>query len=315
VTTSLVTGAAGFIGSHLVRELVASDQRVRAVDAFTDFGGVDRKRSNAAALLKEEDVRCLEIDLAEDDLGDVMADVDVLYHLAAQPGVRQSWGLGFTEYARNNVVGTQRVLDAATQHGVGRVVYASSSSVYGNALRHPTPEEVRPEPVSPYGVSKLAGEHICAAYVARGGPPVMVLRYFTVYGPGQRPDMALHRLFQTALGGPPFPRYGDGSQIRDITFVSDVVQATLAAGAATTEGLDVINVAGGTQISVNRLIELVGEIVGTRPTIEPRSTVAGDVQWTSAAADRAAEVLGWTAAVEVREGLAQQFAWHLERCS
>ena len=211
----VVTGAAGFIGSHLAEAIAAAGHEVAGVDAFTDSYDPGLKRENAAGL----DVR--ELDLADDELD--LGGADGVFHLAGQPGVRASWGPEFDLYVRRNVLATQRVTEAAAQAGV-RLVFASSSSIYGNAERYPTPEDVVPAPISPYGITKLAGEHLVRAY----GSDSVVLRYFTVYGPRQRPDMAFARLLTSLAEGRPFELYGDGSQTRGFTSVSDAVAATIA---------------------------------------------------------------------------------------
>ena len=310
MTSVLVTGAAGFIGSAVARALGADAEEVRAVDAFSEYGGVARKQQRARGLARDVDVQVEAVDLAADSLVEHVRGVDTVFHLAAQPGVRTSWGDGFATYARDNVVATQRLLDAATQAGVRRVVYASSSSVYGNADSHPTSEEVQPRPVSPYGVTKLSGEHICAAYASRGGPSAIALRYFTVYGPGQRPDMALHRLFTVALCGGSFRRYGDGHQVRDLTYVDDIVRATVAAATTSAEGFVPINVAGGTQVTLAALIEKVGELVGHEVRVVEHPSAVGDVERTSACVERAAASLGWTPRIDIDDGLRRQLDWH-----
>jgi nucleoside-diphosphate-sugar epimerase len=284
----LVTGAAGFIGSHVAERLVAGERRdVRAVD-----------RADA--------------DLATADLDPLLDGVDVVVHLAARPGVRPSWD-EFESYVADNVVGTERLLAAvARSGGVERFVYASSSSVYGNALAYPTSEDALPAPVSPYGVTKLAGEHLCRAFDV----PVVVLRYFTVYGPRQRPDMAFHRMIAAALGaGPPFPLYGDGSQVRDFTYVDDVVAATLAAADPTRDVDDgsVFNVAGGTSTSVADALDLVGRLAGTPVPVDRRPAQAGDVRRTGGSTDRITAALGWAPSVDLETGLAAQVEWHRRR--
>jgi nucleoside-diphosphate-sugar epimerase len=283
----LVTGAAGFIGAHVAGRLAVEGRDVRAVD-----------RADA--------------DLATADLDPLLDGVDTVVHLAARPGVRPSWD-EFEAYVADNVVGTERLLAAvARARRVRRVVYASSSSVYGNALAHPTTEDALPAPVSPYGVTKLAGEHLCGAFDV----PVVVLRYFTVYGPGQRPDMAFHRMIAAALGdGPPFPLYGDGSQVRDFTFVDDVVTATIAAADSTDEVAPgtVFNVAGGSSASVAEVLDLVGRLTGAPVPLDRRPAQPGDVHRTGGSTDRIAAALGWAPTVDLETGVARQIEWHRRR--
>jgi len=306
---TLVTGAAGFIGSHLCEALVARGDTVVGVDCFTDYYDESVKRRNVAGLLAGPRFTLLEIDLCEADLGPVVEGVDVVFHQAAQPGVRLSWADGFRLYVSQNVWATHRILEACRVAGTSRFVYASSSSVYGNAARYPCDEDDRPQPFSPYGVTKLAGEHLCEAYAANFGFPATALRYFTVYGPRQRPDMAFNRLIKAGLEGTAFPLFGDGSAIRDFTYVGDVVRANLAASVADSAPGEVVNVAGGGSARLSDLIDLAGELIGTPVPIDRRPAEAGDVGRTGGAIDKAARVLGWKPEVQVEEGLAAQVAW------
>ncbi len=227
--TCLVTGAAGFIGSHLAEALVARGHRVIGVDAFVDFSPRSMKEANLRDLRQAPTFQCIEADLRTTDLGTLLTGIDYVFHLAAQAGVRTSWGDGFTAYVEHNVLATQRLLEAAQQRGVRRVIYASSSSVYGETPTLPAREDSPPLPISPYGVTKLAAEHLCRLYTIGHELPTISLRYFTVYGPRQRPDMAFHKFIHALLRDEPLPVYGDGEQSRDFTYVGDIVAATLAA--------------------------------------------------------------------------------------
>ena len=220
----LVTGAAGFIGSQLAETLAAAGDDVVGIDAMTDYYDVGVKRAHVASLT-EAGVRFVEADLRYSDLAPFVEGVQVVHHQAAQPGVRNSWAERFTDYDGHNILGTQRLLEAARHAGVHRFVYASSSSVYGNAATYPTIEETVPAPFSPSGVTKLAAEHLCRAYALNFGLATVALRYFTVYGPRQRPDMSIHRLIEAALDGTSFPRFGDGTQVRELTHVTDAIVA------------------------------------------------------------------------------------------
>jgi nucleoside-diphosphate-sugar epimerase len=303
---ALVTGAAGFIGSHLTEALVAAGARVRAVDAFTDSYDPAVKRANAA----QAGVPVVAADLAVADLDGLLAGVDVVFHLAGQPGVRPSWSSGFSRYLDANVLATQRVLEAVREREGVRVVYASSSSVYGQAPRYPTSEDDLPAPHSPYGVTKLAGEHLCGLYAANHGVDTVALRYFSVYGPRQRPDMGLHRFCEAALDDKPLPLYGTGEQVRDVTYVGDVVAATLAAATAPLPPAAVLNVAGGGAVSVNVLLDLIADLVGRDLRIERLPEQPGDVAATGGTTDRARDLLGWRPRTDLAEGLAAQLAWH-----
>jgi UDP-glucuronate 4-epimerase len=305
---ALVTGGAGFIGSHLAQALVARGDQVSVVDCLTDYYDVAQKRANLALLPAE--VAVVEDDLRTADLAPLLDGVDVVYHLAAQPGVRLSWADGFVAYDALNIAVTQRLLEACRERSLRRFVYASSSSVYGDAERYPTSEDDLPRPRSPYGVTKLAAEHLCCLYAAEWGVPTVSLRYFSVYGPRQRPDMAFHRLFRSVLLGEPFPLYGDGSQIRDFTYVDDVVAANVAAGLCDAAPGEVVNVAGGSSTSLAAVMATVEELSGRPVPLDRRGDQRGDVHRTGGASERAEKVLGWSPTVELREGLARQLAWH-----
>jgi UDP-glucuronate 4-epimerase len=311
---ALVTGGAGFIGSHLAERLVEAGHRVRVVDVLTDYYDVDRKRANLAELRRVDDagdrVEVVEVDLCAADLPALLDGVDVVFHQAGQPGVRLSWADGFAAYDRMNILATQRLLEACRQVPVQRLVFASSSSVYGDAERFPTREADAPAPRSPYGVTKLAAEYLCRAYADNFAVPAVLLRYFTVYGPRQRPDMAFHRLIDAALGGDPFPMFGDGSQVREFTFVDDVVRANLAAAVADVAPGEVVNISGGSAESLADMIALVEELVGAPVPIEHRGPAAGDARRTGGDIEKASRLLGWHPEVAIREGMAAQVAWH-----
>jgi UDP-glucuronate 4-epimerase len=306
---TLVTGVAGFVGSTLARRLLADGHDVVGVDALTDYYDPRLKRDN----LRDIDhprLRLVEADLNEVDLPALLVDVEVVYHQAGQPGVRKSWGTDFDGYTRGNVNATQKLLEAALRAPrLTRFVYASSSSVYGNALRYPTEETDRPQPLSPYGVTKLAAEHLCVLYAQNHGLPTVSLRYFTVYGPRQRPDMAFTRFCTAVRDGAEIPVFGTGEQVRDFTYVDDVVEANLRVAAADVPAGAVFNVAGGTSTTVNEVIDLLAEISGRTPVVRRGDPVPGDVERTggSTAAIRAA--VGWAPAVPLREGLEEQDRW------
>ncbi len=307
-----VTGAAGFIGSTLSCELVRQGHTVTGVDSFTDYYDPSVKRENVADLLKSHAFELVEADLIDAPLPEVFADVDVVFHLAGQPGVRGSWANGFAPYVDLNVLATQRVLEAATVCGTGRVVYASSSSVYGNAVAYPCHEDDLPRPYSPYGVTKLAGEHLARLYASNLGLSTVSLRYFTVFGPRQRPEMAMSQLIEAGLTGRPFPMFAAPGTLRDFTFVDDVVHATIAAGL--TPDLQpgtVLNVAGGAPATMVELIDLVGDLLDEPVLVQDQPVCAGDVLRTGGDSTRARHLLGWKPAVSLRQGLARQIEWRL----
>jgi nucleoside-diphosphate-sugar epimerase len=310
---ALVTGAAGFVGSHLCERLVADGHDVRAVDCLTPYYSLDQKRSNLSSIESLDRCEIVEADLRTSELAPILEGIDVILHQAGQPGVRASWADGFASYVEHNLLATQRMLEAVRDRRLDRFVFASSSSVYGDAPSYPTSERDLPRPQSPYGVTKLAAEHLCGVYARQWGVPTISLRYFTVYGPRQRPDMAMYRLIEAALTRTPFPLFGDGRQIRDFTFVEDVVEANVAAAIRDVEPGEVLNIAGGSQAMLSDVIEVVGDLVGRPVPLERQRPERGDVARTGAAVDRARAVLGWAPRVSLRDGLAKQVAWHARR--
>jgi nucleoside-diphosphate-sugar epimerase len=306
---ALVTGVAGFVGSTLADALVAAGHTVRGVDCFSPYYDPNLKRRNLQRLAAGSGFELVEGDLRAMEIGPLVHDVDVIFHEAAQPGVRRSWSTGFADYDSNNVLATQRLLEAVKEAGSARVVYASSSSVYGNAPHYPTRETDLPRPHSPYGVTKLAGEHLCGLYAENWGVSAVMLRYFTVYGPRQRPDMAIHRLLLAGLTGSSFSVYGDGSQRRDLTFVDDIVEANLRAAEAELPSGVVINIAGDTSVSLNELIHAASEAIGRPIEAVKGSAQPGDVRATGGAIDRARDLLGWSPTTSVRAGLTAEARW------
>lgn len=307
----VVTGSAGFVGAHVCEALLERGHEVDGLDAFTDYYDPSIKRANAARLARHDGFQGLELDLARADLDDVVAGADAVIHLAAQPGVRLSWSEGFAVYVERNISASQRLLEAARRTRVPRLVLASSSSVYGNATDQPIGEHAPTRPFSPYGVTKLAMEHLASAYGANWGLSTVVLRYFTLYGPGQRPDMALHRFIAAVAAGRPVPVYGDGEQVRDFTYVSDAAAATLAAVEADVAPASVFNVAGASPATVNHLLSLVSEHVGRPLVTRHLPAQAGDVRATHGAVDRARAVLGWRPEVSLDDGVKLQVVHQL----
>jgi len=306
---AVVTGCAGFIGSHLSEALLADGVAVKGIDAFTPYYDEAQKRANVRELTVDARFELVEADLRTSPIEPLIDGADVVFHLAAQPGVRVSWADGFPTYVEHNVLATQRLLEALRGTSVGRLVYASSSSVYGNAPRYPTTEDDLPRPHSPYGVTKLAAEHLCGLYAENYAVPAVSLRYFTVYGPRQRPDMGFHRFLDAALAERAIPLYGDGEQVRDFTYVADVVGATIAASTADVAPGSVFNVAGGGAITVNALLDLVGDLVGSDIRVEHLPPQPGDVLRTGGSIERARAALGWEPRVDLRDGLAAELDW------
>ncbi len=294
----MVTGAAGFIGSHLTEELLERGHDVVGIDCFTDYYDPALKEENARAF----DAEVRRLDLAEDELD--FAGFDGVFHLAGQPGVR-SFGDVFPLYLRRNVEASHRVFEAAARDGV-RVVFASSSSVYGEAERYPTPEDATPRPLSPYGITKLACEHLARAYERSFGGDIVVLRYFNAFGPRQRPDMAFTRVAQALARGGTFTLYGDGTISRGWTYVSDVVDATIA---AMERGSGTYNVGGALEASMRESIELFERVSGRTLDVRHEPAVAGDQRRTQADTTRIRSELGWSPRVCLEHGITAQWEW------
>jgi UDP-glucuronate 4-epimerase len=297
----VVTGAAGFIGSHLSEQLQADGHEVVAVDSFTDYYERSRKERNAAAL----DV--LELDLADAPLEPVVSGADGVFHLAGQPGVRASWGESFGLYLRRNVLATQRLFEAAAAADV-RVVFASSSSVYGDAERYPTAEDVAPRPISPYGITKLACEQLAHAIGRGQGLDAVLLRYFTVYGPRQRPDMAFTAMLEALARGARFQLFGDGTAARSFTYVGDAVSATIAAMERGRNG-EVYNAGGGDEATMNEAIALAERVAGRTLDVERGAAATGDVRRTKADVAKAGAELGWSPRTGLEAGMEAQWRW------
>jgi UDP-glucose 4-epimerase len=308
----LVTGAAGFIGSHLVDQLLELGHEVTGLDCFTDYYSQDLKQRNLDRMLPHGRFRFLEDDLLHSNLDKIIGGVDKVAHLAGEPGVRSSWGERFSVYVERNVQATQRLLEAASRVGTEQFVLASSSSVYGPDNRAPVAEDDPRRPASPYGLSKLAAEELVELYAREHAVPATILRYFTVYGPRQRPEMALSGFISLSARGEPVEVFGDGTQSREMTYVSDVVDATVAALKWEPECVTrVYNVGSGTRTTVGELVELVGEAMGERVEIRHAPHVPGDVRSTWANLERAARELGYTPRVSLEEGVEAQVRWAL----
>ena len=304
---ALVTGAAGFIGSTLAERLLADGHTVTGVDCFTDYYDVALKRRNLETALKHPHYRLLELDLGAADLA-ALPDVDVVFHQAAQAGVRASWGREFTSYVHHNVLATQRLLERYRGVTLERFVYASSSSVYGDAERYPTDEALLPRPFSPYGVTKLAGEHLVLLYGRNFGLPVAALRYFTVYGPRQRPDMAFHRFCKALLRGEEILVYGDGKQSRDFTFIDDAIEANVRAWQRSAPQ-GVYNVGGGSQVEVLEASAILEGALGGKAKLRFEERPPGDPLRTRADAARLQADLGDATRVGIADGLAAEAVW------
>jgi UDP-glucose 4-epimerase len=307
----LVTGAAGFIGSHLSRKLLEAGEEVVGIDCLTDYYDPSLKRRNLAALLSEPRFTLREIDLRIAPLEPELENVEAVFHQAAQAGVRSSWGRSFQDYSTINIEATQRLLEACRgrEGSLKRFVYASSSSVYGDAPRYPTREDDPRNPVSPYGVTKLAGELLVRLYAVNYGLPAVSLRYFTVYGPRQRPDMGFHRFLKAILRDEEILIYGDGTQTRDFTFVADAVEANVLALSRGGHPGEAFNIGGGSRVSVLDVLAIMGEVTGRAPRVRHAPPTPGDVRHTGAATEAARERIGYRPMVPLREGIERLHAW------
>jgi nucleoside-diphosphate-sugar epimerase len=304
----VVTGAAGFIGSHLVDRLLGDGHEVTGIDAFVDFYPRAVKEDNLRAARDHRRFRLVEGRLQDIPLEGLLEDAGQVYHLAAQAGVRSSWGREFQLYTDHNVLATQRLLEAAVEAGVPRLVYASSSSVYGDSRELPLREEAACRPLSPYGVTKLAAENLACLYERNHGLPVVSLRYFTVYGPRQRPDMAFHRFLSAARDGVPVRLFGDGKQTRDFTYVDDVVTATRRAGDSGRPGC-VYNVGGGQRRSLEDVLRTIEQVTARKLAVTRDEAQKGDMRDTFADTAAARRDLDFRPTVSLPDGLAREWDW------
>lgn len=310
MTVSIVTGAAGFIGSHLVEVLLSQGDHVIGIDEFNDYYSIDLKYQNLLASQKHPRFKLITGDIQTLNWQELLEGVDFIYHQAAQAGVRSSWGFGFRSYTEKNINATQILLEAAKNaKSLKRLIFASTSSVYGNAETLPTQESICPQPISPYGITKLAAERLCWLYHQNFQVPITVLRYFTVYGPRQRPDMAFHKFFKASLYDEVVPIYGDGKQTRDFTFISDAVVANLAAATVPEAVGETFNIGGGSRVVLLDVLEAMEEITDQPIRREYLDFGLGDARHTAADVSKARDLLGYNPQVSLLDGLAQEWRW------
>ena len=310
MTKNIVTGAAGFIGSHLTEAFLKRGEEVIGLDEFNDYYDPILKRQNITHLQKFSNFKLIEGNIQLLDWKLLLKDVDVVYHQAAQAGVRGSWGEGFRAYTERNISSTQVMLEAAIEaKNLKRFIYASTSSVYGDAETLPTSEQICPKPVSPYGITKLAAERLCGLYHKNFGVPFIALRYFTVYGHRQRPDMAFHKFYKAVLEDKAIPIYGDGLQTRDFTFVSDAVAANLAASTADNAVGEIFNIGGGSRVVLKEVLETMEEIVGKPIKKNYIERAMADARHTAADVSKAKRVLLYQPSVSLSKGLALEWEW------
>ena len=305
---ALLTGAAGFIGSHLVAALLDEGAEVTGIDAFTDYYARSIKEANLEVNRHRQGFAFVETRIQDANLEALLDQVTHVFHLAAQAGVRRSWGRDFRIYTENNVDASQQLLEACVGRPLHRVVYASSSSLYGDNTAIPMREDALPQPVSPYGVTKLAAEQLCHLYFVNHGLPATSVRYFTVYGPRQRPDMAFHRFFRAALNGEPIVLYGDGEQTRDFTYVGDAVAATIAAGKVGVPGR-AYNIGGGSRVTVYQVLVIVLRLAGRPLDVRREPAQKGDMRDTYADTSLARADLGFVPRVSLEQGLESEYRW------
>jgi len=310
-TRVVVTGAAGFIGSHLCDRLLADGHEVVGIDSFTDYYARDIKEANLEAARKHSNFKVVEADLVTAGVSQALSGASVVFHLAGQPGVRPSWGSMFDPYVQANIVATQRLLETLREIPIKRLVFASSSSIYGDAEMFPTKETALPRPVSPYGMTKLAAEHLAFVYMRNFQIPVTTLRYFTVYGPRQRPDMAFCRFMEALVEHQEIGIFGDGEQTREFTYVSDAVDGTVKAATADVAG-QIINLGGGSRVTVNRVLDTLEDISHIKARRKYLPVAPGDPRHTGASINLARERLGWEPRVSLHDGLTRQWRWFLE---
>jgi len=309
----LVTGCAGFIGSILSEKLIEQGYEVIGIDCFTPYYSIALKRFNLKNLTKSERFSLLEVDLSEIplySLVSIVKGVDYIIHEAAQPGVRNSWGESFQEYVRHNIITTQKLLEAIIKIGRCRhFIYASSSSVYGNIMNSPLKEDMIPKPYSPYGVTKLTAEFLCQTYLENFNLPITILRYFTVYGPRQRPDMAFHKFAKALLSGEVIEIYGCGDQVRDFTYVDDVAEATISTIESKESIGEIINVGSNNPIKLIDAVKIIADIIGVEPKYRFSKELKGEVKSTYADISKAEKILGWKPKITIKEGLEKEIMW------
>jgi nucleoside-diphosphate-sugar epimerase len=305
---ALVTGAAGFVGTHLISALLDLRANVTGLDCFLDYYPRAVKEANLDSNRGRAGFKFVEDRIQDANLAQLLTDVTHVFHLAAQAGVRKSWGRDFRIYTDNNVDASQQLLEACVGRPLHRFVYASSSSVYGDNASIPMREDALPQPVSPYGVTKMAAEQLCHLYHVNHRVPTTSVRYFTVYGPRQRPDMAFHRFLRAAIDGTPIVLYGDGEQTRDFTYVSDAVAATIAAGERGVPGR-AYNIGGGSRVTVNDVLKIVERLVGRPVLVRREPAQKGDMRDTHADTTLARTDLGFAPAVSLEQGLESEYRW------
>ena len=304
---SLVTGCAGFVGSHLSERLIDLGYEVVGIDNLNDNYSVQIKKKNLEKLLDNTRFEFFEGDLLSLNLEEILKEVDFIFHQAAQAGVRSSWGKYFKSYTDNNILATQMLLESVKNKKLKKFVYASSSSVYGDC-NLPMKEDIRPIPISPYGVSKLAAENLCQLYNENYNVPTISLRYFTVYGPRQRPDMAFHKFIKAIFQGEKIIVYGSGKQTRDFSYIDDVVNANILAMNFSGNG-EIFNIGGGTRIKLEDVITLIGQLMGKKPNIEFVSQQKGDVKDTQSDVTKSSCLLSYSPKIIIEKGLPKEIEW------
>ena len=307
----LITGVAGFVGSHLGEALLRTPNKIIGIDNFSDYYSRSIKKANLANLLKNRDFTFVEDDLAFVDLSK-LGEIDVVFHEAAQPGVRASWGTSFEKYIKDNIFVTQRLLEFFKDRALRKFIFASSSSVYGDSEVYPTKEEIPLHPISPYGVSKLAAENLCYLYYRNYQIPTTMLRYFTVYGPRQRPDMLFNRAISAAIDRTNLTIYGDGNQLRDFTYIEDIVRVNLACIENDVAG-QIMNIGGGSVTSINDAIKIISNAISIPIVVTRTQKQRGDAWKTSADFSKARKLIGYSPTVKLSEGLSKQIAWQSNR--